>query len=140
MKSKFSPIIKLKEQTIEEISANIAELHRKIDRQNEHIAAHKEAYLKRNDPDNGNILYFAQKQLFHVAYKMELNAMQSELAHLYGKERQLQQQLSDERLELERYNVLHEQILDETMQKAKKKEADFLDEMGSTGFANRGLF
>ena len=140
MKSKFQPIIKLKEQTIEEISAKIAEINQQIEKQIERIALHKTEYFKNHEPESGSMHYFAQKQLLHVAFKQELNSLEHELNYLYGQERQLQQQLSDERLELERYNVLHQEIVQKAMEKAKKQESDFLDEIGSTAFANRGLF
>ena len=137
MKSKFLPLIKFKEQKVEEVSTKIADTNRQIVLQHEKIAGLKTEFLSQDLPSEGNIHFFAQKQLLNVAFKHELNQLENRLNHLQTMERELQEDLKHERIELEKFSVLHQDEVQKQLKKAKKQEEEFLDEMGSVRFTNK---
>jgi len=136
MKSKFLPLIKLKEQKVEEVSSKIAEVNRQIAQQHEKIAGHKAEFLSQKLPEEGNIHFFAQRQLLNVAFKQELNQLENRLTHLQSMERELQEELKNERMDLEKFSVLHQDEVQKRLKRIKKKEDEFLDEMGTVRFTN----
>ncbi len=136
MKSKFLPLIRLKEQKVEEVSSKIADINRQIALQHEAIAGHKADFLSQEPPSEGSIHIFAQRQLLNVAFKQELNQLENRLNHLQSMERELQDELKHERIELEKFSVLHQDEVQKRLKRIKKKEEEFLDEMGSVRFTN----
>lgn len=136
MASKFLSLVRIKQQKIEALSSQIAEANREITRQYEFIAGHKDDFLTRQIPHEGSISFFAQKQLLNVAFKQELNYLEYRLRELKEQEQQLQEEMRLARIELEKYTILHQDEVQKALKIAKKKEADFLDEMGSVRFAN----
>lgn len=136
MASKFAPLVKIKKQKIEELSSQIAELNRAIARQHEMIAGHKHDFMTRELPSEGTVAFFAQQQLLNIAFKQELNFLENRLNELVSQEAQMQETMRLERIELEKYTILHQEEVQKALKRAKKKEADFLDEMGSVRFAN----
>lgn len=136
MKSKFLPLVKVKEQKVEEVSSKIAEVNRQIALQHEKIAGHKTEFLSRETPNEGSIHIFAQRQLLNVAFKQELNQLENRLNHLQSMVRDLQDELKNERVELEKFSVLHQDEVQKRLKRIKKKEEEFLDEMGTVRFTN----
>jgi len=136
MASKFQSLVKLKQQKIEELSSKIAELGRMISQQHEMISVHKNDFLNRQIPTEGSVAFFAQQQLLNIAFKQELNSLENRLREMMQQETELQETMRLERIELEKYTILHQEEVQKALKAARKKEADFLDEMGSVRFAN----
>lgn len=136
MKSKFLPLVRLKEQKVEEVSSKIADVNRQIALQYEKIAGHKAEFLSRELPSEGNIHFFAQRQLLNIAFKQELNQLENRLTHLQGMGQELQEELKHERIELEKFSVLHQDEVQKKLTRLKKKEEEFLDEMGTVRYSN----
>jgi hypothetical protein len=137
MKSKFLPLVKYKEQKVEAASAKIVETGRQIGEAKERIVQHKEVFLNRELPTEGNIHFFAQQQLLNVAFKQELNQLEAHLRLLEGKKRDEEIILKQERIEQEKFSMLHQDDIQKQLKRLKKAEADFLDEMGTIRFANK---
>lgn len=134
MKSKFTALIKIKEQKVEEVSIQLAEIRNAIVLKKNEIISLNNSFFNTKEPKSGTVAYFAQKQLLNIAHKQEQNLLESQLNSLTLKEEELVLNLKEEKLEFEKFNLLHKEELRKQLKIIKEKEAAFMDEMGSVGF------
>ena len=134
MKTKFSPLVKLKQQLIDSIRNEIAQVSKDIFKQKEKILLHKTSFLTQEMPKSGSIDFFYQHQLLKNAFKKELAFLENVLQNLINKEKELKNRLKNEYIEFEKFNYLHNDEIKKILKTKKEKESKFLDEIGTMRF------
>ena len=130
-KTKFSPLIKIKKTKLEELNAKLLGIRDKISKQRHVIATLKEEFYNSTMPREGKIGIFAARQLLHVAFKQELNVLESEFEDFKSQESAVLSAIKQQHIELEKFKILHQDEINKKLKILKRKEDNFMDEIGN---------
>ena len=130
-KTKFSPLIDITKKKIEELNIKLVNIKEEISKQKYAIAQLKEEFYNSKTPKEGKIAFFAAKQLMHIAFKQELNLLEEILQNLKFQESEIINKIKQQNLELEKFKILHQDEINKKLKALKKKEDNFMDEIGS---------
>jgi len=134
-KTKFMPLVELKKRKVEELELKLSRLRQDIVFQKEKIMELKSRFNALQTPKEGVITYFATRQLFHVAFKQELEMLQMKMQELRFEEANVIQALKNENIELEKFKILHQDEVNKRLKAIRKQEDNFMDEIGNIRYA-----
>ena len=138
-KTKFTPLIRIKQRKLEELNIKLSNIKNAISKQEDIITQLKYEFYHSETPKEGQIGIFAARQLLHVAFKQELNLLENKLQQLKFQENEIINQIKQQALELEKFKILHQDEVSKRLKILKRKEDNFMDEIGNTRHAILGL-
>ncbi len=137
MKSRFSPLVKLKHSQLQEAEANLQKAHARVAKAKEELQASKEELAKLQTSKQGSMQEFlANRALFDAQIRLiEKNEswVEFEQNQLQAVKEELQKAL----LEYEKFAYLEAEELKAYQEKLKKAEAKQLDEIAVLRYAHK---
>lgn len=131
MKSKFSPILKVKKQILDKIEATLLEIRYKINSTAIKISQVKQEILSTKLPEKGE--FHIIKQTFHVQEMLNSNkkSLEQELSLLKQELAKKQELYKEAKMDYEKIKYLTDQELAEFIRAQKKQEQKELDEIAT---------
>lgn len=134
MRTKFSPILKLKKNILNKIEREILEVNALIAAKREEIA-HLNAKIAEFSPPEANEYraFLAYKDILHAFHK-QIEAENNFLQMLESRKIDTLKRFNAAKIEHEKVNFLHTEALREILDARKRAEARYLDEIASMQF------
>jgi len=134
MKTKFTPILKVKNLDVEKLENEIAKLNNQKKALNSEIANLKEDLENSSIPKNGTISLLKQNFFQNDIIKQNIELKLQNIQFLEEQIKSTKLLLKKAMLEYEKINHLHQLEEKQMIQKIKKEEAKNLDEIGTLLF------
>lgn len=129
MKTKFSPIVKIRKNELEKIQKVISVINNNILKKEEEILLFEQNYTKLETPTNGNI---SKLNIYNMQINMQRNKLKSLQLQLNGlvlQKEEVTEHLRFANIEYEKIRYLEQEIIDEKLLLEKKQEAKDMDEI-----------
>ncbi|MDD2828034.1 MAG: flagellar FliJ family protein [Sulfuricurvum sp.] len=130
MKSKYTPLVKLKKKELDRVERDLIAANNRIKLATKLC---EEAYMLLQSlslPTSGSISEFTQAQMLFQAQHQEIENCNLNLAKAQHYQLLIQQQFKEAMIEYEKFKYLEMQELQAHSAKIKKEEAKMLDEIG----------
>jgi hypothetical protein len=133
-KSKFTPLLKLKKQTISAKEQTLMQCNNDITLKQKEIDQNQEDMLNLSLPTQGNFALYSYTQEQKRVITIFAKQLKKEEEWLKAKKINIQNELKYLEIEYEKFNYLHQNEVDKKIEKLKKEEAKMLDEVAIIGY------
>ena len=133
-KSKFTPLLKLKKQTISAKEQTLMQCNNNIIIKQKEIDQNQEDMLNLSLPTQGNFALYSYTQEQKRVITIFAKQLKKEEEWLKAKKINIQNELKYLEIEYEKFNYLHQNEVDKKIEKLKKEEAKMLDEVAIIGY------
>jgi len=133
-KSKFTPLLKLKKQTISAKEQTLMQCNNDIAIKQKEIDQNQEDMLNLSLPTQGNFALYSYTQEQKRVITIFAKQLKKEEEWLKAKKINIQNELKYLEIEYEKFNYLHQNEVDKKIEKLKKEEAKMLDEVAIIGY------
>jgi hypothetical protein len=133
-KSKFTPLLKLKKQTISAKEQTLMQCNNNITIKQKEIDQNQEDMLNLSLPTQGNFALYSYMQEQKRVITIFAKQLKKEEEWLKAKKINIQNELKYLEIEYEKFNYLHQNEVDKKIEKLKKEEAKMLDEVAIIGY------
>jgi len=133
-KSKFTPLLKLKKQTISAKEQTLMQCNNNITIKQKEIDQNQEDMLNLSLPTQGNFALYSYTQEQKRVITIFAKQLKKEEEWLKAKKINIQNELKYLEIEYEKFNYLHQNEVDKKIEKLKKEEAKMLDEVAIIGY------
>ena len=133
-KSKFTPLLKLKKQTISAKEQTLMQCNNDITIKQKEIDQNQEDMLNLSLPTQGNFALYSYTQEQKRVITIFAKQLKKEEEWLKAKKINIQNELKYLEIEYEKFNYLHQNEVDKKIEKLKKEEAKMLDEVAIIGY------
>lgn len=137
MKSKFTPIVKLKKEALDKQQRVFALINQELHTLQKELNSQKESLLSLAKPRAGDFSLFRQHQLFTTKMRAIIESTKDALARKVQEHNQAQNELNSVLQEFEKFKYLETQEEKALLEKIQKEEAQFLDEVAIMGYNNK---
>jgi flagellar export protein FliJ len=130
MKSKYTPLVKLKKRELDRAEGDLISANNALTRANNALDS---AYLLLSSlslPSSGTVHEFTQSQIMIQAQHYEIEQCADMLAKAKEQQDRMQRQFKLSMIEYEKFKYLEYQETQAHIAKTKKEEAKMLDEIG----------
>ncbi len=139
MKSKYSPLVKLKKKELDRVERDLIRANNVFSAAS---TAVDDAYILLSTlslPDHGSVSMLLQSQAMIQAQHIEIQQCVDRLALAKAQQLQIGRQFKASMIEYEKFKYLETQEMQAHMVKTKKEEAKMLDEIGVITYKRESL-
>jgi hypothetical protein len=137
MKTKYSALIKIKQNKIQELEAHLGGLNALIVAQQDLIDKAKQSILSLTKPKSGNFKEFINNQDIMIVQKIDQNLKLTRKIELEDEKKWILNKLKETNIELEKIKYLHNLEINKKQKEIKQKEDNLMNEISTILYNNK---
>jgi flagellar biosynthesis chaperone FliJ len=138
VKTKFSPVVKIKKQEVEKIERDIQKINSSILQVKNQMEELQNILFSLTLPQNGNFSLFSQIKIQQNMLRTEIEKLNNQILFLENRKNELMEELKKANIEYEKIKYLETQEIKKMLKKAKLKESNEMDEIAILLRKNNG--
>lgn len=139
MKSKFSPVVRIRKQTLDKIETKLAKARADVARYTQQIDQMREEVAKFSMPSSGNVSLLNENLQLLRVMREQINELLGKLSIAQREQAHFAHQYKNASLEYEKMKHLENEEVTSRVAAVKRAQEKALDEFATIKFATKGL-